>query len=155
MKNRYIKRAAMSAASNANSDGTMRGIANKKQQQYHKDQVRKRLRGIGRATKESVEFIEEKTFKANLSDKDYQKIRSASMRGNFAHKFSRKTNGDVTFNTKNPVTLTKDLEKLIDSGETSWSDILDIYAVHKKSKSVWPGQAAGGGAFMAKGKKKK
>ena len=104
------------------------------------------------AMKESVEHLEEKTFHANIGNKDYQKIRSASMRGNFNHKFSRKTNGDVAFNTKNPVTLTKDLEKLIDSGASSWSDILDIYGVHKKSKSVWPGQYAGGGAFQVKNK---
>ena len=69
VKNRYIKKAAMSAASNANSDGTMRGIANKKQQQYHKDQVMKRLKGIGRATKEEVEQTDEiQEAKASRTD---------------------------------------------------------------------------------------
>lgn len=95
------------------------------------------------------EELEEAVFHANIDDADYQQIRRASMRGNFNHKFSRKTNGDVRFTTRQPQRLAKDLEKIIDSGETSWTDILDIYGVQKdaaKSDGT-PVAYAGGGAF--------
>tara|TARA_B110000879_G_scaffold116481_1_gene154914 strand:- start:5883 stop:9029 length:3147 start_codon:yes stop_codon:yes gene_type:complete len=52
MKNRYIQRAAMSAASNAHSDGISKTTGRKNN---HKDKVLNRLRGINRATKESSE----------------------------------------------------------------------------------------------------
>lgn len=70
--------------------------------------------------------LKEATYKTNIKDGDYQKIRKASMGGKFDHKFSRKTNGDVTFSTKSPNKLASDLEKIISSGENSWKEILNI-----------------------------
>ena len=55
LKKRYINRAAMSAASNAHSDGVSRKLGKNK----HKDKVLNRLRGINRATKEEVEQVDE------------------------------------------------------------------------------------------------
>lgn len=78
--------------------------------------------------------LNEATFSANISHDDYQQIRKASMRGNFTHKFERKTNGDTKFKTTHPKKLAADLEKLIDSGETSWSEILGVDAADMKSK---------------------
>lgn len=79
-------------------------------------------------------FFKEATFSANIKDADYQKIRSASMRGNFTHKFTRKTNGDTRFSTSSPKKLASDLQKLIDAGENSWDEILGIDAAEIKSK---------------------
>ena len=55
LKNRYVKKAAMSTASNAHSDGIAMAHGSDDVQKKHKDKVLKRLKGIGRATKESVE----------------------------------------------------------------------------------------------------
>jgi hypothetical protein len=66
-----------------------------------------------------------KKYSASLTDRDYQQIRKASMRGLFAHKFKR-VNDEVIFLTDSPNKLASDLEKIIDSGETSWSEILGI-----------------------------
>lgn len=52
LKNRYVQKAAMSAVSNAHSDGVSKTAGAKGK---HKDKVLNRLRGINRATKESVE----------------------------------------------------------------------------------------------------
>ena len=59
LKKRYINRAAMSAASNAHSDGISRKLGKNK----HKDKVLNRLRGINRATKEEVEQVDELSTK--------------------------------------------------------------------------------------------
>lgn len=80
------------------------------------------------------QFLGEKTYRANIDDKEYQMIRKASMRGNFDHKFSRKTNGDVTFSSRNPQKLVRDLEKLIDSGASSWYEILGIDQVYVREE---------------------
>ena len=95
----------------------------------------KRGAGVARAAMkiESTE-LQEATFSANISDADYQKIRSASMRGNFTHKFTRKTNGDTRFSTSSPKKLASDLQKIIDAGENSWNEILGIDAAEIKSK---------------------
>ena len=56
LKNRYVQRAAMSAVSNAHSDGVSKTAGAKGK---HKNKVLNRLRGINRATKESVEQVDE------------------------------------------------------------------------------------------------
>lgn len=81
-------------------------------------------------------YLEEATFTVNIDHDDYQKIRKASMRGNFPHKFTRKTNGDTTFKTGTPKKLANDLEKLIDSGETSWNEILDVPGYEMKMRKT-------------------
>lgn len=64
-------------------------------------------------------------FEFTLSREDYQKLRLASMYGHFDHEFTQ--NGTkVTVKTKRPQALVQDLEKLFDSGETSWSEILGV-----------------------------
>lgn len=60
-----------------------------------------------------------------VSNEDYQKIRHASMRGGFEHEFAI-TGSTVKVKTRHPQALVKDLEKLIDPGETSWAEILEI-----------------------------
>ena len=87
--------------------------------------MRDKKNGTKKKVKEEVE-LEEAAYHANIEHDDYQKIRQASMRGNFGHKFTRKTNGDVTFSTQSPNKLAADLEKLIDSGASSWKEILGI-----------------------------
>jgi len=67
-----------------------------------------------------------KKYSASLTDLEYQQIRKASMRGLFSHKFKR-VNDTVTFLTNSPNKLASDLEKIIDSGETSWNEILGIH----------------------------
>ena len=56
LKKRYINRAAMSAASNAHSDGVSKTAGSKGK---HKNKVLNRLRGINRATGEDVEQVDE------------------------------------------------------------------------------------------------
>ena len=67
--------------------------------------------------------LNEKVYKASLNDKEYQIIRKASMRGKFAHKFSREGE-TVSFSTNKPNLLVQDLERLVDAGAASWSEIL-------------------------------
>ena len=104
LKNRYIKKAAMSAASNANSDGTMRGIANKKQQQYHKNQVMKRLKGISRATtKEEVELRWSQSLAEMLSDiseKKDEHTKGATESEKYDSKFSKGAKDFVAMHQK-------------------------------------------------------
>lgn len=60
LKNRYVQRAAMSAVSNAHSDGVSKTAGAKGK---HKNKVLNRLRGINRATKEEVEQVDELSTK--------------------------------------------------------------------------------------------
>lgn len=68
-----------------------------------------------------------KQYSCYLDNADYQKLRKASMRGDFSHKFSRaEDTGNVTFTTINPNLLVQQLETLIDVGGAAWSEILQV-----------------------------
>ncbi len=81
--------------------------------------------GTWRKVKENNDTLSESAFKVSLTDKEHQKIRMASMRGGFNHKFTR-TGQTTSFHTTKPHKLASDLEKVIDPGETSWKEILNI-----------------------------
>jgi len=66
------------------------------------------------------------TFHIVLTDEEYTKLRMAGMRGDFDHEISRDNKNNVRIKTRNPKLLVSELEALIDSGETSWNEILDI-----------------------------
>lgn len=74
-------------------------------------------------------------YAATISDDEYQQLRKASMRGMFPHKF-KKIDDEVVFSTREPNKLAQDLEKIVDSGETSWTEILGI---HEAEDSVMEG----------------
>jgi hypothetical protein len=90
----------------------------------------------------------EEAYTANLSHDEYQKLRKASMYGNFPHKFTAKTNGDVTFSSNVPNKLADDLEKIISSRDSSWKEILGIGPVKHKSNKIPRRRTAGGNAKM-------
>jgi hypothetical protein len=62
------------------------------------------------------------------------------MRGKFNHDFSQ-VNGVTKINTNAPNTLGKDLENLLDSGETSWYEII-------RGQMTGPGAQDIGESFM-------
>jgi len=68
-------------------------------------------------------------YRVTMSEADYQTIRYASMRGGFDHEFSRDNRNEVRFKTRNPKLLGRELEAILDSGETSWFEILGIVRV--------------------------
>jgi hypothetical protein len=80
------------------------------------------------------------SIKLDLNDQEYRTIRQASMRGKFNHDFSQ-VNGVTKINTNAPNTLGKDLENLLDSGETSWYEII-------RGQMTGPGAQDIGESFM-------
>lgn len=70
-------------------------------------------------------ILESNSFEISLTDKEYQILRKASMRGKFNHKFER-NGSSVKIRTQRPKALVKDLESLIDSGASSWYEILGV-----------------------------
>ena len=66
-------------------------------------------------------------YKTQLNEQEYQQLRMANMHGDITAKFWRgATNNVVSFSTKNPQQLVTELESIIDSGETSWTEILQV-----------------------------
>lgn len=63
-----------------------------------------------------------------LTDAEYQVLRKEGMSGKFEHEISR-VGENVKIKTRTPQRLVKDMERLIDPGETSWYEILDIARV--------------------------
>lgn len=65
-----------------------------------------------------------------LNDTEYKTLRRAKMRGDFSHPYKTVEvspgHNNVTFKTSDPKKLARDLEKIIDAGETSWAEILNI-----------------------------
>ena len=67
--------------------------------------------------------------KFTLTDDEYQILRFAAMKGDFDHELGRDGKNNVRIKTYRPQQLVKDLEALLDPGETSWYEILDIKPV--------------------------
>lgn len=66
-------------------------------------------------------------FVATLSNEEYATLRNGSMRGNFTYEFER--NGTkVKFKVpkREVQAFVKELEAIVDSGETSWKDVFGI-----------------------------
>ena len=63
-------------------------------------------------------------YTVRLTWEEYQAVRKASMTGGFVHKFTRTSDEEVVFSTNAPNKMADDLEKIIDSGATSWREIL-------------------------------
>ena len=100
MKNRYVKRAAMSAAGNAHSDGIALAHGNQPDvQKKHKDKVMKRLKGINLATRESIQAsvdgINElsKSTLGSYTKKAAKRVRAATS-------LSKSFDADAHLNTK-------------------------------------------------------
>lgn len=66
--------------------------------------------------------------KCTLTDEQYQILRKEGMTGRFEHEIFR-TGQSVKIKTRTPQRLVDDMERLLDSGETSWNEILGINPV--------------------------
>jgi hypothetical protein len=68
------------------------------------------------------------TLTANFDDKDYQAIRSASMRGKLDATFRRSAGGDITFRVRNGQVkrFCRQMESIVDFGATSASEVFGV-----------------------------
>ena len=116
LKNRYVKKAAMSTASNAHSDGIAMAHGSDNVQKKHKDKVLKRLKGIGRATKESVEesaWLQDlAVILQGLDEKKDEHTKGATSPEGIADKESNKSKDFIAMHKKSE----KDLEDKEEQG---------------------------------------
>lgn len=83
-------------------------------------------KSVNEAKASTSKLQPEHSYRVSLSDDECKELRKAKNAGKFPHTFTIDASDNVTFKTSTPNKLAADLEKVIDAGETSWAEILNI-----------------------------